>query len=169
MPEMDGYEVCTRLKADPITRDIPVIFLTAMTEAKDETRGFDVGAVDYIHKPFSPAVVMARVQTHLNLRETREQLAREKRLVDRLLDNILPAAAVTELKATGRVLRRDSKTLRCSSWIWSASLRSVISTRRKRSWAVLAIFSSCLKSARIGTVSRKSKLLEMHSWRRQDC
>jgi DNA-binding response OmpR family regulator len=66
MPEMDGYEVCTRLKADSETRDIPVIFLTAMTDAKDETRGFDVGAVDYIHKPFSPPVVLARVQTHLN-------------------------------------------------------------------------------------------------------
>ena len=103
MPEMDGYEVCIRLKADPQTREIPVIFLTAMTEAKDETRGFDVGAVDYIHKPFSPPVVLARVQTHLNLRETREQLAREKHLVDRLLDNILPEAAVSELKATGKV------------------------------------------------------------------
>jgi len=103
MPEMDGYEVCTRLKADPETRDIPIIFLTAATDVKDETQGFDVGAVDYIHKPFSPPVVMARVQTHLNLRETREQLAREKGLVDRLLDNMLPAAAVTELKATGQV------------------------------------------------------------------
>jgi phosphoserine phosphatase RsbU/P len=76
MPEMDGYEVCRRLKADPETRDIPVIFLTGKTEAEDETRGFSVGAVDYIHKPFSPAVVKARVQTHLALRETREQLAR---------------------------------------------------------------------------------------------
>jgi adenylate cyclase len=103
MPEMDGYEVCTRLKADPATCELPVIFLTAMTEAEDETRGFSVGAVDYIHKPFSPAVVMARVQTQLNLRETREQLAREKRLVDQLLDNILPGAAVAELKSTGRV------------------------------------------------------------------
>jgi len=103
MPEMDGYEVCTKLKADPSTRDIPVIFLTAKTEAEDETRGFGVGAVDYIHKPFSPPVVLARVQTHLNLRETREQLAREKRLVDQLLDNMLPAAAVAELKATGKV------------------------------------------------------------------
>jgi class 3 adenylate cyclase len=100
---MDGYEVCARLKADPSTRDIPVIFLTAMTETEDETRGFGVGAVDYIHKPFSAPVVMARVQTHLNLRETRDQLAREKRLVDQLLDNMLPAAAVTELKATGKV------------------------------------------------------------------
>jgi class 3 adenylate cyclase len=78
-----------------------------MTEAKDETRGFDVGAVDYIHKPFSPPVVLARVQTHLNLRETREQLAREKRLVDQLLDNMLPAAAVSELKATGKVIPRE--------------------------------------------------------------
>src|ERR1043165_4293658 len=65
MPGMDGYEVCTRLKASPSTRDIPVIFLTGQTETSDETRGFDVGAVDYIHKPFSPAVVAARVHTHL--------------------------------------------------------------------------------------------------------
>ena len=107
MPEMDGYEVCTRLKSDPLTREIPVIFLTAMTEVEDETRGFHVGAVDYIHKPFSPPVVMARVQTHLNLRETREQLAREKRLVDQLLDNTLPAAAVKELKETGKVAPRQ--------------------------------------------------------------
>src|SRR5690349_9798609 len=57
MPGMDGYEVCTLLKANPTTRDIPVIFLTGQTEASDETRGFEVGAVDYIHKPFSPAVV----------------------------------------------------------------------------------------------------------------
>jgi len=75
MPGMDGYEVCTRLKADPETRDIPVIFLTGQTEIEDETRGFEVGAVDYIHKPFSPAVVKARVQTHLVLRGIREQLA----------------------------------------------------------------------------------------------
>jgi adenylate cyclase len=106
MPEMDGYEVCERLKSDPATRDIPVIFLTAKTEAEDETRGFQAGAVDYIHKPFSPPVVLARVQTHLNLRDAREQLTREKRLVDRLLDNMLPPAAVTEIKATGKVVPR---------------------------------------------------------------
>ena len=75
MPGMDGYEVCTHLKTDPETRDIPVIFLTGQTEIEDETHGFDVGAVDYIHKPFSPAVVKARVQTHLVLRGIREQLA----------------------------------------------------------------------------------------------
>jgi phosphoserine phosphatase RsbU/P len=77
MPEMDGFEVCLRLKLDPATRDIPVIFLTGMTEVEDETKGFEVGGVDYIHKPFSQAVVRARVQTHLTLRGAREQLSRQ--------------------------------------------------------------------------------------------
>jgi phosphoserine phosphatase RsbU/P len=77
MPGMDGYDVCNRLKADPQTRDIPVIFLTAKTESEDETRGFEVGAVDYVHKPFSPTVVKARVRTHLTLRATSQQLAQQ--------------------------------------------------------------------------------------------
>ena len=77
MPEMDGYEVCTRLKEAAGTRDIPVIFLTGQTEIEDETKGFAVGAVDYIHKPFSPAVVKARVQTHLVLRGMQKQLERQ--------------------------------------------------------------------------------------------
>jgi serine phosphatase RsbU (regulator of sigma subunit) len=77
MPEMDGYEVCTRLKGAAETRDIPVIFLTGQTEIEDETKGFAVGAVDYIHKPFSPAVVKARVQTHLVLRGMQKQLERQ--------------------------------------------------------------------------------------------
>lgn len=77
MPEMDGYEVCRRLKANPDTRDIPVIFLTGQTGTEDETKGFEVGAVDYIHKPFSEAVVKARVRTHLMLREAHAQIARQ--------------------------------------------------------------------------------------------
>jgi sigma-B regulation protein RsbU (phosphoserine phosphatase) len=75
MPGMDGYEVCSRLKADPATREIPVIFLTGQTSVEDETHGFEVGAVDYVHKPFSPAVVKARVRSHILLREARAQLA----------------------------------------------------------------------------------------------
>src|SRR6516165_3749923 len=69
MPEMDGYQVCRHLKASQETCDIPVIFLTGKTEVADETRGFEVGAVDYIHKPFSPPIVKARVSTQLVLRE----------------------------------------------------------------------------------------------------
>jgi len=77
MPGMDGFEVCLRLKIDPATRDIPVVFLTGATEVADETKGFEVGGVDYIHKPFSQAVVRARVHNHLMLREAREKLARQ--------------------------------------------------------------------------------------------
>ena len=75
MPEMNGYEVCRKLKADYQTADIPVIFVTAKGRVDDETRGFDLGAVDYITKPVSPALVLRRVRTHLNLYD-------QKRLLD---------------------------------------------------------------------------------------
>jgi len=68
MPGMDGYEVCERLKNDPKTRDIPVIFLTAKVEVEDEKKGLELGAVDYLTKPVSPPIVMARVKNHLALK-----------------------------------------------------------------------------------------------------
>jgi two-component system, HptB-dependent secretion and biofilm response regulator len=74
MPEMDGYEVCRRLKADENTRDIPVIFLTANCEIEDERRGFEAGAVDYLTKPISPPIAMARVRTQLQLKQARDIL-----------------------------------------------------------------------------------------------
>jgi phosphoserine phosphatase RsbU/P len=86
MPHIDGYEVCSRLKADTKTHDIPVIFLTGKTEVIDETRGFEVGAVDYIHKPFSPPIVTARVRTHLMLRDAHETVARQLLAINNELD-----------------------------------------------------------------------------------
>ncbi len=74
MPEMDGYEVCRRLKADPRTKKIPVIFVTAMGETKDETLGFELGAVDYITKPVSPPIVRARVHSQLALYDQKRDL-----------------------------------------------------------------------------------------------
>jgi putative two-component system response regulator len=68
MPGMDGYEVCRRLKSDARTKNIPVIFLTAKVEVEDEQKGFDAGAVDYITKPISPPIVLARVATQLTLK-----------------------------------------------------------------------------------------------------
>ena len=68
MPDIDGYEVCRRLKADASTRDIPVIFLTAKSDVQDETYGLELGAVDYITKPISPPIVLARVKTQLALK-----------------------------------------------------------------------------------------------------
>lgn len=67
MPGMDGYAVCRQLKTDPRTESIPVIFVTALAEAGDEAKGFEAGAVDYLHKPVSPVIVRARVNTHLSL------------------------------------------------------------------------------------------------------
>ena len=77
MPEMDGYEVCRRLKAEPVTSEIPVIFVTALNDAADERYGFDLGAVDYITKPIRPALVQARVQTHLALYDQNREQAKK--------------------------------------------------------------------------------------------
>ena len=76
MPGISGYEVCERLKADPRTRDIPVIFVTAMSEVEDETKGLEVGGVDYVTKPISPPIVRARVKTQLALYEQKRQLGK---------------------------------------------------------------------------------------------
>lgn len=74
MPEMDGYEVCRHLKSDPQTTEIPVIFLTAKSEIEDELKGFGLGAVDFITKPISPPIVLARVRTHLRLKRVIDYL-----------------------------------------------------------------------------------------------
>ncbi len=68
MPNMDGYEVCRRLKSNPITASIPIIFLTAKSERQDEQYGLELGAVDYITKPISPPIVLSRVENHLALK-----------------------------------------------------------------------------------------------------
>ena len=82
MPGMDGYEVCRRLMADPATADTPVIFLTALTDVADKTRGFAAGGVDYVTKPFEPAEIKARARTHLSLRLARQELARQNEILE---------------------------------------------------------------------------------------
>lgn len=74
MPELDGYEVLKRLKADEDTKNIPIIFVTSKDKDEDETKGLEMGAVDYIHKPFNPTVVKARVRAHLELKQNRDFL-----------------------------------------------------------------------------------------------
>ncbi len=83
MPGMDGYEVCRQLKADPATRDIPVIFLTAKSGVEDEKMGLDLGAVDYITKPISPPIVMARVRNHLILKASADFLRNKADFLER--------------------------------------------------------------------------------------
>lgn len=79
MPEMDGYEVCRRLKSNPVTAKIPVIFITAKNQDNDEKMGLELGAVDYITKPISPSIVVARVHTHLALHDQNQALERKVR------------------------------------------------------------------------------------------
>ena len=110
MPEMDGYEVCRQLKANPVWRDIPVIFVTAMTEIENEEKGLALGAVDYITKPISPSIMMARVRNQLALKFAADALQQQNQLLEQeksrareLLHNILPVEVAAELSATGKV------------------------------------------------------------------
>jgi len=74
MPDMDGYEVCKRLKDNPITKDIPIIFVSALDDVNDEYYGFKLGGVDYITKPFNPKIVQVRVANYLRLKRKTDLL-----------------------------------------------------------------------------------------------
>ena len=87
MPDIDGFEVCRQLKEDPITCDIPIIFVTAKITTDDEIQGFELGAVDYITKPISPPVVLARVKTHIALHDQNRELGRQVREQTRTIND----------------------------------------------------------------------------------
>jgi putative two-component system response regulator len=82
MPGMDGFEVCQHLKTDPRLAAVPVIFITSMNDSAAEAKGFQLGAVDYITKPFYPAVVKARVKTHIELKAAKEELALQNHVLE---------------------------------------------------------------------------------------
>jgi len=100
MPEMDGYEVCERLKADEVTHDIPIIFISALDATQDKVKAFTVGGVDYIAKPFQLEEVLARVETHLTLRKLQRSLQRQIIERDKL---------IAELDAYAHTVAHDLK------------------------------------------------------------
>ena len=126
MPDMDGYEVCSRLKADQRTKDIPIIFLTARNQPEDEERGFQSGAADYIGKPISPPIVLLRVETQLRLKAARnflldkasyleQEVARRTHEIKDLQDaTILTMASLAETRdnETGQHIRRTQHYVR---------------------------------------------------------
>ncbi|MCP5449468.1 MAG: two-component system response regulator [Candidatus Competibacteraceae bacterium] len=126
MPGMDGYEVCERLKIDPHTADIPVIFLTAKVQVEDEEFGLRLGAVDYITKPISPPIVLARVETHLTLKRARQFLqdrnayleaevwrrSREVMAIQEVTIMAMASLAETRDNATGNHIRRTQHYVR---------------------------------------------------------
>ena len=115
MPEMDGYEVCRRLKGNERYANIPIIFLTALTEIENKTKGFQMGAVDYITKPFEIAEVNARVKTHLKLSlaelELRDLVVKTLGGAIEVLTEILSVANPTAFSRTSRLKRHVSKVM----------------------------------------------------------
>lgn len=104
MPDMDGYQVCHKLKTDPITFDIPVIFVSSQSNVEDETRGLELGAVDYITKPISPPIVKARVANHIKHQDAMTEL---KRLYSMALD----ANPITQLPGNNSISAHIEKAL----------------------------------------------------------
>lgn len=110
MPGMDGYEVCRQIKADPQLQDLPVVFVTAHRDAQAETEGLEVGAVDFISKPFTPAVVRARVKTHLTLK-LQSDLLRQMVFIDGLTGVYNRRYFDERLEAEFQRARRSKSTL----------------------------------------------------------
>lgn len=131
MPDMDGYEVCRQLKADPATQAVPIIFLTARTDAEDEEKGLGLGAVDYITKPISPAILLARVKTHLMVKASADFLRDknvflEKEVARRTLE-VRDIQDVTILTMASLAETRDNETgnhiIRTQHYVKALSLR----------------------------------------------
>jgi sigma-B regulation protein RsbU (phosphoserine phosphatase) len=110
MPGMSGYEVCEQLKADPNTRDIPVIFLTAMEQTTDEAKGFDLGAADYITKPVNPPILQARVRTHLALKQSMDELQAAYAIIlqARVRTHLALKQSMDELQAAYAIIKKHS-------------------------------------------------------------
>ncbi|MCK5719347.1 MAG: response regulator [Thiomargarita sp.] len=145
MPGMDGFEVCKIVKSEDKTKDIPVIFMTALTDTVDKVKGFDLGAVDYITKPFQQEEILARVTSHIkvyklqqllkeqneHLKKLNEELSVEKKKSDDLLLNILPSRIAYNLKENGKTEPEtfDNVTVCFSDFIGFTELSSQLEPR----------------------------------------
>ncbi|CAN5855299.1 hypothetical protein BH20PSE1_BH20PSE1_19300 [soil metagenome] len=116
MPEMDGFTTCERLKADPGTHDIPVIFMTALTDIVDKVKGFELGAVDYITKPFQQDEVLARIATHLALQRLKSRLQESEERLSRIIESAMDA--IVTLDQAGNIVlfnRAAERVFRCQA------------------------------------------------------
>ena len=161
MPGMDGYEVCERLKSDAKTRDIPVVFLTAKADQADEEKGFALGAVDYITKPISPPIVLARVKAHLALKTAADflkdktnflesEVSRRTREVSTIQDvTVMAMAALAETRGadTTNHIRRVQHYVRALAWKLSAH-------PRYRSYLTVARITMLFKSVPLHDIGK---------------
>jgi putative two-component system response regulator len=170
MPGMDGYEVCRRLKREPATSEIPVIFLTAKTETIDEEKGLGLGAVDYIAKPISPPIVMARIRTHLRLKSVSDflkdknafleaEVERRTREVGEIQDVTMIAMgslAETRDNETGNHIRRTQNYIR----ILAEKLRELPRFRERLSGETIELLYKSAPLHDIGKVGIPDSILK---------
>jgi len=166
MPGMDGYQVFDYLRADPATRDIPVIFVTAMDSAEAELRGLDAGAVDYIIKPLVPAIVLARVRTQLELKQAHDWLSNKNVLLEaevarRMLENARRRVVTPVDRSNGGG--------RAADWRWAQGLCPAQSrpVRQKLAHFVLGRLPQQIthRRQRAGVVERRHLPSELHGCR----
>ena len=161
MPGIDGFEVCRRLKADPLTRDIPVVFLTALSNVEDEGRGLTLGAADYITKPISPPIVLARVRNHLALKQQSDFLRSKNEFlaaeVDKRTREVSAIQDVTILAMASMAETRDNETgnhiRRTQHYVRSLALKLKDHSRFRTQLTRLYI-SSLFKSAPLHDIGK---------------
>ena len=107
MPEMDGYETCLRIKRNPESKDIPVIFITALNEIADKMKGFEVGGIDYITKPFEVREVLARVKAQLTIQHLNKTLAAKNRELEKALEEVKSLQGIVPICSKCKKIRDD--------------------------------------------------------------
>jgi len=126
MPEMDGYEVCRRLKKDPKTRDIPVIFISALDAVQDKLQAFSVGGADYITKPFRFEEVVARVETHLALKRLQKKIKEEVSVRNAIENELRKLKSDLEHRVLQRTLELDAEHKRSEQLLFNVLPQSVV-------------------------------------------
>ncbi len=161
MPEMDGYEVCRQLKADPATKDIPIIFLTAKSQEEDEAKGLSLGAVDYIAKPISPPILKERVKNHLLLKASRDYLAKQNEVLEeKVLERTSQLSSLQDVAmvAMGALAEsRDPETgnhIRRTQYYVKALSQKLAQTEKYREYLQPDIISALFKSAPLHDVGK---------------
>jgi CheY-like chemotaxis protein len=151
MPGMDGYEVCQRLKRDPMTMNIPVIFLTAKSEMEDEKKGLELGAVDYITKPISPPIVMARVKNQLALQQKNIELELAKHVAEKanLAKSDFLSSMSHELRSPLNAILGFAQLMDSDSESVSPSQKESIAQILKAGWHLLKLINEILDLAKV--------------------
>jgi DNA-binding response OmpR family regulator len=108
MPGMDGFETCRRMKQDPATADIPVIFITALSDMQDMLKGFQVGGADFLTKPFQAEEVLARVKAHLTIRKLHKDLSAKNEKLEKALEEVKTLQGIVPICCMCKKIRDDS-------------------------------------------------------------